>query len=171
MLKIKLPAYKFCPFCGRKLKLKDDEGKKRKFCKSCGWTYYPHVSCAVAAVIVKDTKMLMVKRAREPYKNTWMFPAGFVDYGEHPLETLAREVKEETGLKVKEAILMEIVQTKDDPRAPGHFCFFYKVNVSGGRIKTNKEENKEIAWFSLKRPPKIGWQAHKYIYKKFLKSP
>jgi len=103
MLKIKPPNYQFCPFCGKKLEIKDEEGEKRKFCSSCNWTYYPHVHSAVAAVIVSQGKALMVKRAREPFKDTWMFPAGFVDFGEHPLETLKREVKEETGLKVEKS--------------------------------------------------------------------
>lgn len=107
MLDIQPPDFKFCPFCGRKLKIKIEEEKKRKFCSFCNWTYYPHVAVSAAAIIVRKNKVLMVKRAREPYKNTWMFPAGFIDFGEHPLETLKREVWEETGLKVKKAKLEE----------------------------------------------------------------
>lgn len=145
---------------------KIEDGRQRKFCSSCRWTYYPHVFTAVAAVIVKNSKMLMVKRSREPYKNTWMFPAGFVNFSEHPLEALAREVREETGLNVKKAIFLEVIQEIDDPRAPGHFCFFYKVDVSKGSIKTDKSENKAIAWFSIMDPPKIGWKSHNYILKK-----
>jgi NADH pyrophosphatase NudC (nudix superfamily) len=86
VLGVKPPNYKFCPFCREKLQRKNEEGKQRKYCIFCKWTYYPHVYSAVAAVIVKDSKMLMVKRARKPYKDTWMYPAGFVDFGEHPLE-------------------------------------------------------------------------------------
>lgn len=163
MLSIDPPDYKFCPFCRGKLQFKIEDGRKKKCCDSCGWTYYPHVAGAVAAVIIKDGKTLMVKRAREPYRNTWMFPAGFIDYGEHPLDALRREVKEETGLRVKKASLLEIIQTEDDPRSPGHFCFFYEVIASGNKIKTDEKENKEIAWFDIKKPLRIGWKSHKYI--------
>ncbi len=72
MLKIKPPNYQFCPFCGGKLEIKKEEERERKFCSSCNWTYYPHVACAVAAVIVRGSRVLMVRRNREPYKGTWM---------------------------------------------------------------------------------------------------
>jgi len=167
MLKIQPPNYKFCPFCGKELRTKLEENKKRKFCPFCKWTYYPHVGTAVAAVIIKDNKVLMVKRKREPFRGTWMFPAGFVDYGEHPEDALVREVKEETGLKTKEAELLKIIQIEDDPRSLGHFCFFYKVIAEGEGLTTNKEENEGIDWFDLDKPPKIGWKSHKEIWSLF----
>jgi len=165
MLKISPPNYQFCPFCGKKLKTKKEEDRDRKYCPSCNWTYYPHVAASVGAIIIKGSKILMVKRNREPNKDTWMFPAGFVDFGEHPEETLKREIKEETGLQLKKASLWKVLQITDDPRSPGHFCFFYKVEVLGSKLETDKEENQEISWFDLRHPPKIGWQAHKYLLK------
>src|SRR4030042_5511761 len=144
MLKIKPPDYQFCPFCGKKLGIRIEEGKERKYCASCHWTYYPQVNQTVAALVVKDNRVLLVQRRREPYKGTWMFPAGFVEFGEHPLETLKREVKEETGLMVKKVCLMDILQTKDDPRAPGHVSIFYRTEVLNGPLKNDDEENQDI---------------------------
>lgn len=163
MLKIKPPNYQFCPFCGKKLEIRIEEEHERKFCKGCRWTYYPHVAAAAGAIITRRGKVLMVKRGREPYKGTWMFPAGFIDFGEHPEETVAREVREETGLKMKKATFFKVVQSGDDPRSPGHFMFFYKATVSGNKPKTDKEENQGIGWFDIKNPPKIGWKWHKYV--------
>ena len=114
-LLIKPPNYKFCPFCGRAVKKKKELGHLRKFCPDCRWTYYPHVAGAAAAIIIKNNQVLMVKRKIRPYKDTWMFPAGFIDYGEHPQEAVVREVKEETGLKVKKVNLLEVIQSEDDP--------------------------------------------------------
>lgn len=165
MLKISPLDYKYCPFCKGNLLVKLDDGYLRKHCSSCGWTYYPQVFDSVAAVISKNKKILLVKRGREPYKDTWMFPGGFVEYGEHPEETLKREVIEETGLKVKKASLLEIVQSVDDPRAPGNLIFFYKVKPYSGSLETDKNENVDIGWFSKSDLPKIGWKSHKYIIK------
>jgi len=165
MLKIKPPNYQFCPFCGKKLGIKIEEGKERKYCSSCHWTYYPRVAQATAAVIVRKGKVLLVHRKREPYKGTWMFPAGFVEFGEHPLETLKREVKEETGLMVKKALLMNIFQTKDDPRSPGHIAIFYRTEVLNGQLKNDDEENQNIGWFNIQKPPKIGWKNHQKVMK------
>jgi ADP-ribose pyrophosphatase YjhB (NUDIX family) len=162
---IKPPNYQYCPFCGKKLNSIIEEGKNRKLCKSCRWTYYPHVASAVAAVVVQNGKTLMVRRKRKPYKNTWTFPAGFIDFGEHPLEALRREVKEETGLNVKKASFFHIMQAIDDLREPGHFVFFYKVETKAGKVETDKEENEEIEWIDINNPPRIGWKTHKYILK------
>ena len=169
MLKIEPPNYQFCPFCGKKLLIRVEEGKKRKFCNECNWTYYPHVAGSVAAVIVRGRKILLVKRKREPYTDTWMFPAGFIDYGEHPQETLSREIEEETGLKLKKADLWLVLQSEDDPRSPGHFCLFYKVVVLGRKLSTDKEENQGVGWFDIQNPPKIGWESHKYIMERLKK--
>lgn len=84
------------------------------------------MAASAEAIIIKNGKVLLVKRAREPYKGTWMFPAGFIDFGEHPTETITREVSEETGLKLKKAELFKVLQSEDDPRSPGHFLFFIK---------------------------------------------
>lgn len=165
MLKIKPPDYQFCPFCSKKLEIRIEEGKERKYCSSCHWTYYPCFPPSALAVIIKNNKVLLVKRNREPYKKTWMFPAGFVDFGERPIETLKREVKEETGLKVKKADLFDIVKATDDFRSPGHLEFCYQVLVDGNKIKNDNEENQEIAWFDIQNPPKIGWQSHQKIMK------
>lgn len=169
MLKIKPPDYQYCPFCGRKLGEREEEGKRRKYCGSCGWTYYPHVGASAAAVIVREKEVLMVKRRREPYKDTWMFPAGFVDFGEHPEETLKREVKEETGLEVKSWKLIDVLQSEDDPRSPGHFVFFYLVKVEEGELETEEEENSDVDWQEIDNPPEIGWQLHRKIMKELRK--
>lgn len=168
-LNITPPNYTYCPFCSKKLDVKVEEEKEWKYCADCKWTYYPHVAGAACAVIVKDGKVLMVKRNREPYKGTWMFPAGFIDFGEHPEDALVREVKEEVGLEVTKLKLMEIVQVDDDPRSMGHFGYFYEVEVKDGNVKNNdNEENTEIVWFDVKNLPTVGWHGHKKIIEKYL---
>ena len=166
MFKAKPPNYRFCPFCGRHLEVMKEDGRMWSHCYSCNWTYYPHVASSAAAMIVRKNKVLMVKRARDPYAGTWMFPAGFVNYGEHPTETLAREVYEETGLKVKHAKLTDVLQCEDDSRSPGDFQFFYKTAVCGTVKNLDDDENNSIAWFDIANPPKIGWKAHRIMIKR-----
>ena len=163
MLDLTPPNYEFCPFCGRKLDTRIEEEKERMYCPDCAWTYYPHVGAAACAVIVKDDTVLMVKRKREPYAGTWMFPAGFVDYGEHPEDTLKREVSEETGLRIQDFSFISIYQVDDDPRAMGHWGIFYKVIVEEGTLKNDEEENEDLQWFDISAIPEIGWHTHKDV--------
>ena len=166
MLKIKPPNYKFCPLCGTKLKITREEGKRRKYCPNCNWKYYPKVDVAAVAIPIIDNKVLLVKRARQPYNKTWMLPGGFTTYGEHPKDTVIREIKEETGLHVADLTLYDVIQFEDDPREPGHLIFFYKVEVKGKPENLDVDENSKVGWFDLDQLPKIGWKSHKLILKK-----
>lgn len=166
MLKIKPPNYKYCPYCATELKVRKRDKRKQKFCPNCGWVYYPHVFTAVNAVVIKNNKILLVKRAREPFINSWQLPGGYVNFGEHPDETVIRELKEETGLKTKKLELLVMIQSDEDPRAPGLFAFFYKVTANGDAHNMDSSENKNVGWFDMGHLPKIGWKSHIEIIKK-----
>lgn len=163
MLKIEPPDFKFCPMCATQLSIREEEGAKRRHCLGCKWVYYPHVACSACGVAIRDGEVLLVKRAREPYTDTWMFPAGFVSFGEHPSETVVREVQEETGYAVKVIRLVDVLQVDDDPRDMGHFAFMYEVEVSGELKIGDLEENSEVKWWSLSFLPTIGWHSHREI--------
>lgn len=154
----------FCPYCASRLTEIILEGISRKTCTYCrSWTHYPAVSQASVGVITRGDKILLVKRNREPYKNTWGFPAGFVEFGEHPLEALGREVEQETGLVVVRAKFIEFIRSFEDSRNPaGHLVFFYRITSAKGKIQNNDpDENREIGWFNIMEPPEIGWPSHK----------
>jgi len=55
---------------------------------------------AVSAVIFREGKVLLVQRAKSPGKGFWSLPGGRVEFGESLHTALAREVDEETGLKI-----------------------------------------------------------------------
>jgi 8-oxo-dGTP diphosphatase len=56
---------------------------------------------AVGTVIVRDGKALVTVRAREPEKGRLDLPGGFLRVGEHPVDGLAREVREELGIEAE----------------------------------------------------------------------
>ncbi len=58
----------------------------------------------VKAIIEKDNKILLLKRSEkyEHLTDCWDIPGGRINFGEDPEEGLKREIKEETGLQLKE---------------------------------------------------------------------
>lgn len=119
---------------------------------------------AVDAVIVKNNKVLMIKRRIEPFRGFWCLPGGFLEYGETVEEGVIREVWEETGLKTIIKTLIGVYSNpRRDPR--GHtVSSAFLLEIRGGKVKLN-EESSEYKWFALKNTPdKVGFD-HKEILK------
>ena len=96
-----LEVFKYCPKCGSELF--EAHNAKSKHCSNCGFTYYQNPSSATAAFILNsDGELLVVQRGKEPAKGTLDLPGGFVDNAESGEQGIIREIKEETGLDIKE---------------------------------------------------------------------
>jgi ADP-ribose pyrophosphatase YjhB (NUDIX family) len=91
--------FKFCPADGTRLEKPRPSGGAR--CSLCGRSWYRNSAPAVGAVLVEDRKALVSVRAREPEKGRVDLPGGFLEVGEHPVDGLVREAKEELGVEIE----------------------------------------------------------------------
>ena len=94
-----MKAFIFCPSCATKLGDRDEEGGAH--CPECGRTWYRNSAPTTGAAIVKDGRVLLTVRAREPEKGRLDVPGGFLHVGEDPVAGLKREVKEELGIDIE----------------------------------------------------------------------
>jgi 8-oxo-dGTP diphosphatase len=87
---------------------------------------------ALKAIIKKDGRFLILLRAKneKAFPELWDFPGGKLEEGENPLQSLAREVKEETGLTVR-AKNVEGTYESDLNGTPVKFTI-YAVDVLSG---------------------------------------
>ena len=86
--------------CGRCGHILQHDGRERALrCPSCGNIIYPKICPAVIAGVLNKDRLLVTKyRTGFPH---YALVAGFTEIGETLEETVAREVMEETGLRVK----------------------------------------------------------------------
>ena len=91
---------KYCSGCASILEVKEANGTMRPVCPSCGKIVYYDPKVAAVTIIARDGKVLLVRRANEPGYGLWSVPGGYVDRGEVVEKAAAREVFEETGLRV-----------------------------------------------------------------------
>ena len=89
---------RFCGHCGTPMQRKADE---RAFvCKNCGNTVYGKICPVVIVSVTWDNKLLMAHNLNNPDRKPYLI-SGFVDMGESLEQAVRREVKEETGVAVK----------------------------------------------------------------------
>ena len=87
---------RFCGKCGKPLSRGDKE--RSLICPECGNVIYPRINPAVIVGVTKGDSILLTRYRRGYAHNALV--AGFTEIGETLEETVAREVMEETGVKI-----------------------------------------------------------------------
>jgi 8-oxo-dGTP diphosphatase len=111
----------------------------------------------VGAVIVKDSRVLLVRRALEPLKGHWSLPGGLVEVGESLQAGIIREVREETGLEVEPLELIELLDRihHDGDRVRYHYVIAdYLCRVSGGTLQAASDAD-AVRWVE-----RAEWNSH-----------
>ena len=108
----------------------------------------------VAAVIVQDGKVVLVKRGVEPGKGKWSIPGGGVELGERVRDTAVREAKEECGLEIElvgetpmDAI--DNIIAGENERLRYHYVILDFLARPRGGTLTPGGDVTEVRWVSL----------------------
>jgi ADP-ribose pyrophosphatase YjhB (NUDIX family) len=87
-------------------------------------SYQDRPYLAVSAAIVRDGRLLLVRRAKLPAQAAYTFPGGVVEAGETLIEALRREIAEETSLAIAPLALAghrEFIVRDEAGRVARHF--------------------------------------------------
>jgi len=137
------------------------QSRGKKFCYQ-----FPRPAVTVDIVLfhrLQRLEVLLIKRRKEPFKDRWAFPGGFVDENESLENAAARELQEETGLKgIKLEQIGAFGDTGSDPR--GHTVSVVFAAVLEKRQEARAADDASDAqWHSARRPPKLAFDHQKIL--------
>ena len=134
-------ANRFCGRCGKETVHDDKERMLR--CPECGNMIFPKISPAVIVAVTDGDKLLLSKYAGRAYTR-YALIAGYTEIGETLEQTVAREVMEEVGLKVK-----NLRYYKSQPwGVDGNVLMGFFCDLEGdGTIHIDENELAMAAWY------------------------
>jgi ADP-ribose pyrophosphatase YjhB (NUDIX family) len=145
--------WRHCPRCGTGVEPRDGRAE----CAACGYVAYANPAPAACAICVDDQgRILLTRRAWEPYAGMWDLPGGFLQEDEHPLDALRRELAEETGLQVEPTHWFGafMVPYGEEPGARWVVNLVWEARVTGGQ-KHAADDVSELAWFARDELPPL----------------
>jgi ADP-ribose pyrophosphatase YjhB (NUDIX family) len=96
-----LEPFRFCPLCATELVPPRRSGGG-SYCPVHERSWYRNSSPSVGCALVRDGRALVTVRGREPEKGRYDVTGGFLEPGEHPVDGLKREAREELGVEIGE---------------------------------------------------------------------
>lgn len=127
---------------------------------------YPRPALTVDAAVFRRIdgrwRILLIRRARDPFAGTWALPGGFVDMDETLARAAARELEEETGLT---GVALEQLHTFGDPgRDPrGRTVSVVHVGIAGDADTTGAnavhaaDDAAEAEWHPIDDLPSLAF--------------
>lgn len=108
--------------------------------------HYRNAKPCAGALVVKDGKLLLGRRAVEPARHMWDIPGGFVNPWELPADAAVREVREETGLHVH---LKDLLTVEIDTYADRDYTLnlYYLAEPVDGGDAAPADDLAELRWF------------------------
>ena len=140
--------HQFCGRCGHSTT--NEQNERAKICTQCGLINYPRLSPAVIVAVRRGNRILLANNKR--FKSSfYSVLAGFVEPGENLEECVAREIKEEVGISVKN---IRYFASQPWP-FPNSLMVAFFADYAGGEITPDKSEIRDAGWFSPSKLPSI----------------
>ena len=123
--------------------------ERKLICPACGYHTYPRINPSVIIAVHDSDRILLSRYANRPV--TWyVLLAGFIEVGETAEQCVAREVREETGLRVK-----NIRYYGSQPWGlTGGLSLAYTAELDGSdELRVDADELAEARWFRRDEVP------------------
>jgi 8-oxo-dGTP diphosphatase len=136
------------------------------------YTYkYPRAALTVDAVVYTEENnkryILLIERGKEPFKNKWALPGGFIEMDETLETACKRELFEETGLQVERMTQFKTYDAID--RDPRHrtISVVYFTELEERKPVKGSDDASQANWFPIDNLPELAFD-HKQIIEEFI---
>jgi ADP-ribose pyrophosphatase YjhB (NUDIX family) len=142
-----MSRFRFCPHCASALREAAPDGGSR--CPSCGRSWYDNPAPTAGCAIVQDGRAMITMRARPPEEGRFDVPGGFLQAGEHPLDGLKREVREELGVEVEVAVddCLSMAPHRYGEDGPWLLSLGFKARLKSGEPAA-RDDVAQLRWVS-----------------------
>ena len=140
----------FCGSCGR-ANQDAETGELARLCPACGRLEFPRISPAVITIIINDRGEALLAHNKKFANRVYRLIAGFNAAGESLEATVAREIREEVGLAVKD---IRYIRSQPWP-FPNSLMLGFAARHAGGEIKPDGIENEDARWFTKEDLPEL----------------
>ncbi len=141
-------THRFCGRCGNEMVSAAKE--RARLCPSCKFTAYPRISPAVIVLVGRGREALLARSGRFP-RPFYSTLAGFVEVGESLEATVAREIREEVGISVKN---LRYFGSQPWP-FPHSLMVGFVAEYAGGELTLDGEEIADARWVSPETLPQL----------------
>lgn len=115
---------------------------------------YIGVGCGAFIIDESETKILLLRRKKDPEAGFWSIPGGAVEFGETFEAAVSREILEETGLKIKVLSLLSLTDHIFPENGVHWITPSYLATVVGGELQNLEPEKQDaLEWFDLNHLP------------------
>lgn len=156
----------FCPYCSEKLVVKAEGDSLRDYCSSCDTFFYDNPLPVVSIILMKDRKLLLVKRKNEPQKGRWCLPSGFAETGESIESAALRELYEETGLTGKIIDFVSVDSGYSQTYGDLIFVTFEAEGIHGNL--TAGDDAEEVRFFDINNIPTLAFDSNTKAVMRYL---
>ena len=139
---------KFCGVCGGPMKFHTNISKR---CEHCGQEVWPQLATAIIVLIRRGADEVLLARGRNFRSDFYGLVAGFVETGETLEEAVRREVKEETGINIKN---IRYFGSQPWPYPCGLMVGF-NAEYESGELHLQREELQKAGWFDRNHLPNL----------------
>jgi NAD+ diphosphatase len=140
---------RFCGSCGAANI--DVPGGTERRCPVCGREEFPRVCPAIIVIINDDDNRILLAHNKRFKAGLYSLISGFNEAGESLEDTVAREVREEVNIEVKDAVY---VRSQPWP-FPNSLMLGFNARYSSGEIRPDGVEIEDARWFGRDNLPEL----------------